>query len=440
MFISFAAAIGAFVASTVLSSAPLQGVMRHSEDIYANALPSVVWFAALREQVHRVDDELSEAVDAKRPDAPGLAGAIGRLQADTSWEPMGLPSPPAEPLTKAAASVVAAVLAGAERARARLGEGDIEGARAVLDREVRPAVETADATLQHSVDGKAGEAVRAARRIASLGTDITALSVGLDVACVVLTAFLATAAIRAVRRHTTLIEGRSRELEQFAARVAHDLRGPLTPVQFALQRAGKQATPDDPMHGTLARANRSLARMTALVDDLLSFARAGGAPDPDASADVHSTIDAVLDEAAPAAQASGIALQCEPGDEVRAACAAGVLQSLLSNLVRNAIKYMGEVSERRVVVRWHATGNRVRVEVADTGPGLPSGTESAVFEPYVRADRTGKAGIGLGLATVKRLAEAHGGAAGVASSPRGCTFWFALPKRDARQNIVPSST
>jgi signal transduction histidine kinase len=258
---------------------------------------------------------------------------------------------------------------------------------------------------------------------------VTVLSVGLDAACVVLTAFLAMSAIRAVRRHTALIEARSSELEQFAGRVSHDLRGPLTPVLMAVQRACREMPPDHPMHTAFARADRSLARMTALVDDLLTFARAGGAPDPDASASVRLVVDATMDETSPVAQASKVILRCEPGDDVHAACSPGVLGSLLSNLVRNAVKYIGDAAVRQVVVRWRARGQAVRVEVADTGPGLPPGGESAVFEPYVRLDQTGQGGIGLGLATVKRLAEAHHGAVGVHSSARGSVFWFELPTR-----------
>jgi len=66
--------------------------------------------------------------------------------------------------------------------------------------------------------------------------------------------------------------------------------------------------------------------------------------------------------------------------------------------------------------------------VQDTGPGIPSEKKGALFEPYVRGE-SNQPGIGLGLATVKRLTEAHGGRVGVESSPgAGSTFWFELPK------------
>jgi len=102
----------------------------------------------------------------------------------------------------------------------------------------------------------------------------------------------------------------------------------------------------------------------------------------------------------------------------------------MANLLNNAIKYMGDDGhERRVTVRVRDLGQRARVEVADTGPGIPRELLPTLFEPYVRGATGGKPGIGLGLATVKRIAQTHGGRAGVESTPgKGSCFWFELPK------------
>jgi signal transduction histidine kinase len=114
------------------------------------------------------------------------------------------------------------------------------------------------------------------------------------------------------------------------------------------------------------------------------------------------------------------------------ACDPSMLAVMLSNLVRNAIKYMGEGDEgdRRITLRGHPRGTSMRLEVEDTGPGIPPGTEATVFEPFVRlsSGAAGASGVGLGLATVKRLVEAHGGRVGVTARPGGgCRFWFTLP-------------
>ena len=106
----------------------------------------------------------------------------------------------------------------------------------------------------------------------------------------------------------------------------------------------------------------------------------------------------------------------------------GVLTSALSNLVRNAVKYMGDAPERRIEVRVFAQGAMTRFEVADTGPGIPANLLDSIFEPYVRANPAAAKGIGLGLATVKRVVVTHGGRVGVQSAlGAGSLFWFELP-------------
>jgi signal transduction histidine kinase len=85
----------------------------------------------------------------------------------------------------------------------------------------------------------------------------------------------------------------------------------------------------------------------------------------------------------------------------------------------------------------------VRLEVEDTGPGIPEGFEDAIFEPYVRAPGVAQPGLGLGLATVKRYAVAHGGAVGARRTEHGSLVWFELPRapedRPAEAAMPPPS-
>lgn len=155
-------------------------------------------------------------------------------------------------------------------------------------------------------------------------------------------------------------------------------------------------------------------------------------PPPGASADLSSTIEEVVQTLEQTASRAGTALSAPTDAKHVLACNPGVLTSLLSNLTSNALKYIGDGPERVVKIRTRDRGHAVRVEVADNGPGVPAAVADRVFEPYVRAAGTEQSGIGLGLATVKRLAEAHGGAVGFDSVPgRGATFWFELPKATA---------
>jgi signal transduction histidine kinase len=255
------------------------------------------------------------------------------------------------------------------------------------------------------------------------------MAIGLDIACVLLTAILAFLSIREMRRQARLVEERALELELFAARVAHDIRSPLSPIFLAVQRALAKGGPDDPLRPMFLRARNSFERINVLIDDLLAFARAGGQIDREARASVRQAVTAVLEDAQPAAEAARVELRCDiPTEDPIVGCAAGALSSILSNLVGNAIKYIGRAEVRRVLVRCVPYRDRVRITVEDTGDCMLQGSEERIFEPYVRVDSSGKQGLGLGLATAKRLVEAYGGTIGVRTSPAGCTFWFELPR------------
>ncbi|GAC1603686.1 MAG: hypothetical protein NVS4B10_16340 [Myxococcales bacterium] len=112
------------------------------------------------------------------------------------------------------------------------------------------------------------------------------------------------------------------------------------------------------------------------------------------------------------------------------ACSTGALLSVLGNLLRNALKYIGDGDRRLVTLRVAAGRGRVRIEVEDTGPGIPAESlDAKVFHAYVRGPGAAQPGIGLGLATVQKLVLAHGGAVGVKAAPAGgALFWVELPR------------
>jgi signal transduction histidine kinase len=116
-----------------------------------------------------------------------------------------------------------------------------------------------------------------------------------------------------------------------------------------------------------------------------------------------------------------------------------VLSSIVSNLVRNAITHMGarELRHVRIRVGPGETTEAVRIEVEDTGPGIPEALGDRIFEAFVRGAGADQSGIGLGLATVKRLVTAHGGNVGFRSRAGvGTLFFVDLPR--ARELHQPS--
>jgi signal transduction histidine kinase len=178
----------------------------------------------------------------------------------------------------------------------------------------------------------------------------------------------------------------------------------------------------------LSRAGGTLQRVRQMVADLLEFARAAARPPPGVETEVEPLLQCLAGDLEPLAADAGVALHVGSAPELRVPCAAGILSSVLSNLVQNAIRYAGKGTEHRVDVRAAPAGPEVRFEVEDTGPGIPPEDRERIFDPYVSRGEGGS-GLGLGLATVKRLAESHGGHVGVSCVPgHGALFWVTLPK------------
>lgn len=243
--------------------------------------------------------------------------------------------------------------------------------------------------------------------------------------------------IRALRSRTRLISERDRllaaratELEAFAGRVAHDLRNPLSAISMRASLLLESETTAAPaVRDGLTKIVRHVGRTVEMIHGMLEFARAGASPTPGASADLATVLDDVLGEARLAAEQAQVELDVAPYATVHVACAPAALASVLSNLLGNAVKYVvdGKQAPRRISVRIEALDHAARVEIADNGPGLPAGSGELVFEPFRRL-ATDKPGIGLGLATVKKIVEAYGGRIGVRSKHGdGAMFWFELP-------------
>jgi signal transduction histidine kinase len=236
---------------------------------------------------------------------------------------------------------------------------------------------------------------------------------------------------------TRALQLKNAELEAFSARVAHDLLSPLSVVSMALGLTEQRLSVlgEERHRDMVARAGRSLQRVRQMVEDLLSFARSAAMPPRGAQTEVGPLLSNVVGDLQPLASEAGVELRLESASARSVPCAEGILSSMMSNLVQNAIRHAGKLrgsasdpeASSRVGVRALDDGPEVRFEVEDTGPGVRSEDRESIFEPYV-SNSQGGSGLGLGLATVKRLAQAHGGRVGVDSAAgHGATFWVALP-------------
>ncbi len=229
---------------------------------------------------------------------------------------------------------------------------------------------------------------------------------------------------------------------EFVADASHELRTPLTSILANLEMLESELSRSDGPRDRDAAADiagsalRSSRRMRRLVGDLLLLARAdAGRQAPRAPVDVAQAVrDAAL-EAEPLAD--GHPLSLDLPDDAGIAVVDGVgddLHRLALNLIENA--FLHTATGTPVVASVRREGDRVLLEVADRGPGVPAERRERIFERFARSDddRTAVGGSGLGLAIVRSVAEAHGGAVELRdASGGGAVFVVSLPARPAHQ-------
>ena len=223
-------------------------------------------------------------------------------------------------------------------------------------------------------------------------------------------------------------EAASRAKDEFIATVSHELRTPLNAVLgwARLLRTGRL---DEPSRvRALEAIERSATTQAQIVDDLLDVSRIvrGRLKLDVRDADLAAAVEGAVDTVRPAATAKGIhlAIDLEPGaGAVRGDPAR--LQQVVWNLLANAIKFTP--SGGRVEVRLRRLPDRVRLEVGDDGAGIDPGFLPHVFERFRQADSSPTrthGGLGIGLAIVRHLVEAHGGSVAAASPGRNHRIIF----------------
>ena len=219
----------------------------------------------------------------------------------------------------------------------------------------------------------------------------------------------------------------------FVANVSHELKTPLTGIQGAVETLLDGAW-KDPVHGRpfLESIAEESGRLGRLVDDLLTLAQVESRQTVLRKEPI--LLDAFLQNEVnrhrALAKAHKVSLELEPvsagqilrGDREQLVQAVG-------NLLENGIKYNRPGG--RVTVRAAVAGGDCRIEVEDTGIGIPAEDLARVFERFYRVDKgrsRESGGTGLGLSIVKHVAEAHGGAVEVESRPgQGTLFTLQLP-------------
>jgi two-component system, OmpR family, sensor kinase len=222
---------------------------------------------------------------------------------------------------------------------------------------------------------------------------------------------------------------------RFTADASHELRTPLAVVRGQAELALSRPRDVEEYQSALDSCLRASVRMGALVDGLLTLARAdAGKPDvAHELLDLQRLVEEAISLLAPLAQTKQIRLESDLGAATVVGDASRLTQ-VVTNLIDNAIQYNRPGGS--VQVRLGAKDGWAELAIEDTGVGIPSEDCPHLFERFYRVDKArsrASGGQGLGLAICKSIVEAHGGTIGFTTEPgKGSTFWVRLSAEFAR--------
>jgi len=213
---------------------------------------------------------------------------------------------------------------------------------------------------------------------------------------------------------------------QMAGSIIHDLRNPLATISTAADVLSRDGLPPERRRALIESQLRASQRMREMLKELLEFSRGSY----ELKLERHSLAELVeraIKEVSAAADRSGVTVDSHVPADLFVQADAERMRRAFENLLVNAIQAMpkgGAITVRADAERMRRA--RVRVDVIDTGPGVPAQIRERLFEPFVSHGKLG--GTGLGLAIAQRIVEAHGGSIGLESTAgQGADFYLELP-------------
>jgi two-component system NtrC family sensor kinase len=222
---------------------------------------------------------------------------------------------------------------------------------------------------------------------------------------------------------------KNKELETFSYSVSHDLRAPLRSIdgfsQALIEDYGDRL--DETAKNYLQRIRAAAQRMAALIDDMLLLSRISRAQVNRERVDISSLAHTVAEELKNENPERVVAVKIQPGLTTHAD--RGLMRVLLDNLLGNAWKFTARTSDARIELRAQAQGADTVFFVKDNGAGFDMAHANVLFQPFQRLhDAADFPGTGIGLATVQRVVDHHGGRIW-AEGKVGCgaTMFFTIP-------------
>jgi two-component system sensor histidine kinase/response regulator len=238
---------------------------------------------------------------------------------------------------------------------------------------------------------------------------------------------------KALRTRTAELEARNAELDAFAHTVAHDLKGPLSPIVGYAQVLGELYTtlPEQQVREYLLLIAEQGLKMGNIIDELLLLASVRDVKDVGVFAlDMARLVDGVQKRLAHSIQQHQAEITLAKDWPVAQGYGPWV-EEVWVNYIDNALKYGGRPPRIELGAdppQPPLQGGVVRFWVRDNGPGLATDEQARLFTPFEQLHQVHIKGHGLGLSIVKRIVEKLGGQVGVASQPgQGSVFFFTLP-------------
>ncbi len=219
------------------------------------------------------------------------------------------------------------------------------------------------------------------------------------------------------------IRARDERMQMMLAGIAHEVRNPLAGIELFAGILREELEGEPARQGHVAKIDRELRHLKAVVSDFLEYARR---PRPDLSdVDLGELLADAAEVVAPEAENAGVVLEVKRDGDTPARADREQLRRALINLLKNAVQ--ATPKEGHVTATAARSSRGLRLTIADTGKGIAADSLNRIFTPFFT---TKEKGTGLGLAFAKEIVEAHGGSVDVVSQEgAGTTFTIFLPAR-----------